>query len=144
MVLKVPKASTKGVDLYSTDLSKQIKYLSPKKIALLLPFKSNSIDFDSIQLAKQQIQRDGYIRIATEFYAGVEMALDSAKILGISTNLDVFDTEANPQKTRQLLSSEDFSKYDLVLGPMTLKNCQLVAESLKTTNTAVVLSLIHI
>ena len=138
MVLKVPKATTEGVDLYSTDLSKQIKYLSPKKIALLLPFKSNSIDFDSIQLAKQQIQRDGYIRIATEFYAGVEMALDSAKALGISTNLDVFDTEANPQKTRQLLSSEDFSKYDLVLGPMTLKNCQLVAESLKMTNTAVV------
>ncbi|MEC8724054.1 MAG: LysM peptidoglycan-binding domain-containing protein [Bacteroidota bacterium] len=138
MVLKVPKASTEGVDLYSTDLSKQIKYLSPKKIALLLPFKSNSIDFDSIQLAKQQIQRDGYIRIATEFYAGVEMALDSAKALGISTNLDVFDTEANPNKTSRLLSSEDFSKYDLVLGPMTLKNCQLVAESLKTTNTPVV------
>ena len=138
MILKYPKSSTEGVDLYSTDLSKQIKYLSLKKIALLLPFKSNSIDFDSIQFAKQQIQRDGYIRIATEFYAGVEMALDSAKALGISTNLDVFDTEANPQKTRQLLSSEDFSKYDLVLGPMTLKNCQLVAESLKTTNTAVV------
>ncbi|MAR98903.1 MAG: hypothetical protein CMP80_07235, partial [Formosa sp.] len=138
MVLKVPKASTEGVDLYSTDLSKQIKYLSPKKIALLLPFKSNSIDFDSIQLAKQQIQRDGYIRIATEFYAGVEMALDSAKVLGISTNLDVFDTEAKPQIIRQLLVSKDFSKYDLVLGPMTLKNCQLVAESLKTTNTAVV------
>ena len=138
MVLKVPKASTEGVDLYSTDLSKQIKYLSPKKIALLLPFKSNSINFDSIQLAKQQIQRDGYIRIATEFYAGVEMALDSAKALGISTNLDVFDTEAKPQIIRQLLVSKDFSKYDLVLGPMTLKNCQLVSESLKPTNTAVV------
>ena len=138
MVLKVPTASIEGVDLHSTDLSQQIKYLSPKKIALLLPFKSNSIDFDSIQLAKQQIQRDGYIRIATEFYSGVEMALDSAKALGISTNLDVFDTEAKPQIIRQLLVSKDFSKYDLVLGPMTLKNCQLVAESLKTTNTAVV------
>ena len=138
MVLKVPKASTEGVDLYSTDLSQQIKYLSPKKIALLLPFKSNSIDFDSIQLAKKQIQLDGYIRISTEFYSGVEMALDSAKALGISTNLDVFDTEAKPQIIRQLLVSKDFSKYDLVLGPMTLKNCQLVSESLKATNTAVV------
>ena len=138
MVLKVPIASTEGVDLHSTDLSQQIKYLSPKKIALLLPFKSNSIDFDSIQLAKQQIQLDGYIRISTEFYSGVEMALDSAKALGISTNLDVFDTEAKPEIIRQLLISKDFSKYDLVLGPMTLINCQLVAESLKSTNTAVV------
>ena len=68
MVLKVPIASIEGVDLHSTDLSQQIKYLSPKKIALLLPFKSNSIDFDSIQLAKQQTQLDGYIRISTEFY----------------------------------------------------------------------------
>ena len=138
MVLKVPIASIEGVDLHSTDLSQQIKYLSPKKIALLLPFKSNSIDFDSIQLAKQQIQLDGYIRISTEFYSGIEMALDSAKALGISTNLDVFDTEAKPQIIRQLLVSKDFSKYDLVLGPMTLKNCQLVSESLKATNTAVV------
>ncbi len=138
MVLKVPIASIEGADLHSTDLTQQIKYLSPKKIALLLPFKSNSIDFDSIQLAKQQIQRDGYIRISTEFYAGVEMALDSAKALGISTNLDVFDTEASPEIIRQLMASKDFSKYDLILGPMTLKNCQLVAESLKATNTAVV------
>ena len=67
MVLKVPKSNLKGVDLKITDLTAQLKHFNPKEIALLLPFKTNSIDFDSIHLAKKQIQRDGYIRISTEF-----------------------------------------------------------------------------
>lgn len=138
MVLKVPKSNLKGVDLKITDLTAQLQHFSLKEIALLLPFKSNSIDFDSIHLAKKQIQRDGYIRISTEFYAGVEMALDSVKQLGISTNLDVFDTEANLQKTQSLLLNNDLSKYDLVIGPITSGNCKQVAQSLQASNTAVV------
>lgn len=138
MVLKVPKSNLKGVDLKITDLTAQLKHFNPKEIALLLPFKTNSIDFDSIHLAKKQIQRDGYIRISTEFYAGLEMALDSAKQLGISINLEVFDTEANPQKTQKLLLNNDLSKYDLVIGPITSGNCKQVAQSLQASNTAVV------
>lgn len=138
MVLKVPKSNLQGVDLKITDLTSQLQNFIPKKIALLLPFKSNSIDFDSIHLAKKQIKLDGYIRISTEFYAGVEMALDSLKQLGISTNLDVFDTEANFQKTRSLLLNNDLSKYDLVIGPITSVNCKQVAQSLQVSNTAVV------
>ena len=141
MVLKVPKTSIEGVDLSAleeTKLTDQLKFLRPKSVALLLPFKVNSIDFDSIKLAKQQIQRDGYIRISTEFYAGVEMALDSAQRLGISVALDVFDTEASPQTTNRLLRTNDFSKYDFILGPLTQKNNNTVAQALQSTNTAVV------
>jgi len=141
MVLKVPKTSIEGVDLSAleeTKLTDQLKFLRPKSVALLLPFKVNTIDFDSIKLAKQQIQRDGYIRISTEFYAGVEMALDSAQRLGISVVLDVFDNEASPQTTNRLLRANDFSQYDLVLGPLTQKNNNIVAQALQSTNTAVV------
>lgn len=141
MVLKVPAANISDIDLTAlevTHLADQLQNLNTKSIAVMLPFKANLVDFDSIQLAKQQIQRDGYIRISTEFYAGVEMALDSAKRLGISTTLDVFDTEANPQTTRQLLQTHRFSKYDLVLGPLTSKNTTIVAQNLQQTTTAVV------
>ena len=141
MVLKVPKTSIEGVDLSAleeTKLSDQLKFLRPKSVALLLPFKVNTIDFDSIKLAKQQIQRDGYIRISTEFYAGVEMALDSAQRLGISVALDVFDTEASPQTTSRLLRTNDFTQYDLILGPLTQNNNNTVAQALQSTNTAVV------
>ena len=112
MVLKVPAKHIKDIDLTAlevTYLADQLQYFSPKSVALMLPFKANLVDFDSIQLAKQQIQRDGYIRISTEFYAGVEMALDSAKRLGISTTLAVYDTEASPQTTAQLLQTHNFS-----------------------------------
>ena len=141
MVLKVPKTSIEGVDLSAleeTILADQLKFLSPKSVALILPFKVNTIDFDSIKLAKQQIQRDGYIRIATEFYYGVEMALDSAQRLGISVALDVFDTEANTQTTNRLLRANDFSKYDVVLGPLSSENSNIVAQALQPTNTPVV------
>ncbi len=141
MVLKVPAKSINDIDLTAlevTHLADQLQYFSPKSVALMLPFKANLVKFDSIQLAKQQIQRDGFIRISTEFYAGVEMALDSAKRLGISTNLEVYDTEASSQTTSQLLRTHNFSKYDVVLGPLTSNNITLVAQNLQQTTTAVV------
>ena len=137
MVLKVPNSSLASIDLEAieeTRLADQLKFLRPKKIALILPFKAKSIDFDSTQLAKQQIQRDGYIRISTEFYAGVEMALDSAKRLGISTNLDVFDSEADLLVTNSLLRNNDFTQYDFVLGPLTALNSNSIAEALQSKN----------
>lgn len=141
MVLKVPKESINNIDvtaMETTLLNNQLQYFEPKSIALLLPFKTNSVNFSSSSIAKQQIQRDGYIRIATEFYAGVEMALDSAKRLGISTNLEVFDTQADVKTATQLIQNKDFSSYDLVLGPITVPNSVAVAKALAKTNTVVV------
>ena len=135
MVLKIP--SNKNLDSKSIELIKSIKYLSPKSIALLLPFKANSINFDSLQIAKQQIKRDGYIRISTEFYFGVEMALDSIKELGISVDLDVYDTDASLIKVKDLLNNNDFSKYDAIIGPMTVQNCDLLSKSLEGQKTPV-------
>jgi len=141
MVLKVPKSSIRAIDLdaiETTTLANQLQHFDPKLVALLLPFKTNSVAFDSIQLAKQQIQRDGYIRIATEFYAGVEMALDSAKRLGISTKLQVFDTQANAQTVNQLIQNKNLSNYDFILGPITAQNSTLMAKAMTKSNTAVV------
>ncbi len=135
MILKIP--SNKNLDSKSVELIKSIKYFRPKSIALLLPFKANSINFDSLQIAKQQIKRDGYIRISTEFYSGVEMALDSIKELGISVDLDVYDTDASLIKVQDLLNNNDFSKYDAIIGPMTVQNCDLLSKSLEEQKTPV-------
>ena len=141
MVLKVPNSSLASIDLEAieeTRLADQLRFLRPKKIALVLPFKAKSVHFESDQFARQQIQRDGYIRISTEFYAGVEMALDSAKRLGVSTDLDVFDSEADLIATNRLLRNNDFSKYDFVLGPLTALNSNSLAEALQSKNIAVI------
>ena len=131
MVLRVPKLSVKNIEkalVFTTSLSDSLVDLSPKNIALLLPFKTKSIDSDSLNLAREQLKRDGYINIATDFYSGVLVAIDSAKQLGISINLDVFDTNAKALDIKIILNQSNFSKYDAILGPITSQNLELTAQ----------------
>ena len=141
MVLRVPKSSVKNIEtalVYTTNISHSLVDLSPKNIGLLLPFKTKSIDSDSLNQAKEQLKRDGYINIAIDFYSGVAVALDSAKQLGISVNLDVFDTNAKALDVKTILNETDFSKYDLILGPITSKNLELTAQHVLKDNIPVV------
>jgi len=131
MVLKVPKSSIKNTEntlISTTSLRDSLLDLSPKNLALLLPFKTKSISINSSKLARKQLRRDGYINIATDFYSGAVIAIDSAKRLGISVNLDIFDTNAKAIDLRAILNQNNFSKFDAVLGPITLENLELTAE----------------
>ena len=131
MVLKIPKQNIRKIATESfpvVNLSDSLVDFSTKKIALLLPFKSKSIDFDSLDLAKSQLKRDGYINISTDFYAGVVTAIDSAKRLGISTALKVFDTNAEPLDLKSIVLQTNFSDYDAILGPITVQNLELTAK----------------
>ena len=141
MVLKIPKSSIQNIasELFPfVNLSDTLVNSSTKKIALLLPFKTKSIDFDSLNLAKSQLKRDGYINISTDFYAGVVMAIDSAKRLGISTKLAVFDTNAKMLDLKTVLLQTNFSNYDAILGPITAQNLELTAQYVQKENVHVV------
>ena len=131
MILKVPKSSIKNTEntlISTTSLRDSLLDLSPKNLALLLPFKTKSISVNSSKLARKQLRRDGYINIATDFYSGAVIAIDSAKRLGISVNLDIFDTNAKAIDLKAILNQNNFSKFDAVLGPITLENLELTAE----------------
>ena len=131
MILKVPKSSIKNTEntlISTTSLRDSLLDLSPKNLALLLPFKTKSISINSSKLARKQLRRDGYINIATDFYSGAVIAIDSAKRLGISVNLDIFDTNAKAIDLKAILNQNNFSKFDAVLGPITLENLELTAE----------------
>ena len=141
MVLKIPKASIQNIATETfpiVNLSDSLVDFSPKKIALLLPFKTKSIDFDSVNLAKSQLKRDGYINISTDFYAGVAMAIDSAKRLGISTKLEVLDTNAQPLDLKTVLLQTNFSNYDAILGPITTQNLELTAKYVQKDSVPVI------
>lgn len=141
MVLRVPKSSVKDIEtalVFTTTLSDGLVDLTVKNIGLLLPFKTKSIDSDSLSLAREQLKRDGYINLSTDFYSGVAIAIDSAKQLGISVNLDVFDTNAKALDVKTILNDTDFSKYDLILGPITSKNLELTAQHVLKDNIPVV------
>ncbi|WP_431135731.1 LysM peptidoglycan-binding domain-containing protein [Psychroserpens mesophilus] len=134
MVLKVPGTiETKHTlkDIANTNLSKNLKNLSAKRIALMLPFSLNKVDVDSVQEAKKMIRTNGLLSVSLDFHSGVLMALDSAKQLGISTNLKVIDTRNQSSEISKILETNDFSDYDAVIGPLMPNNLERVASKLK-------------
>lgn len=141
MVLKVPMNVTMEAvpdNVENSNLSKSLKNLKTKRIALLLPFRLDRIDTDSVQEAKEIIKKDNYTSVSLDFYSGVKMALDSAKQLGISTHIKVFDTENHSSQISKILSDNEFSDYDAIIGPVTTANFERVAMHLMGDNIPVI------
>jgi LysM repeat protein len=144
MVLKIPAsidAEGNLSDVETTKLISNLKNFETKKIALMLPYRLNRIDTDSIAEAKSMIKNNRLLSIVLDFHVGVTMALDSAKQLGISTDLKVLDTQYRAARTRELLEDNDFSNYDAVIGPMEEKSFDRVASALKSDKVPVIAAL---
>ncbi len=122
MVLKIPSDIDAVVgnseDTNVTDLKYNIVNTETKRLALLLPFRLHRIDLDSVAETKDIIKKDRMLSAALDFHSGVLMALDSAKALGISTQLKVIDTENRPSEVARIVEENDFSRYDAIIGPM--------------------------
>ncbi len=141
MVLKVPgHIETTNVvrDVANTNLTANLRNLSAKRLALMLPFSLNKVDVDSVQEAKKMIRANGLLSVSLDFHSGVLMALDSAKALGISTNLKVIDTRNQIAEVSKILEANDFSEYDAVIGPLMPTNLDRVASQLKSDQVPVV------
>lgn len=134
MVLKVPQSVKVGEvvgQVEETNLSTNLRNLKTKQIAVMLPFRLNRVDTDSVQEAKDLIKTDRRLSVSLDFYSGVLMAVDSAKRLGISTKLKVFDTEDQLAEISKILNGNDFSNYDAVIGPLIPNNLDRVARALE-------------
>jgi LysM repeat protein/ABC-type branched-subunit amino acid transport system substrate-binding protein len=141
MVLKIPfRAAVSGTDnvLERKDLTGLISDYKTKHIALMLPFRLNKVEFDSVQDTKESISKDPYLDVSLDFYTGVLTAIDSLKQLGVSVTLDVYDTKHEPTAVSKLLTETDFENVDAVVGPLTTKNFNLVSKALKKYNVPVV------
>ena len=99
MVLRVP-AESKGEFKIEDDLLVEkislldsIKESKSFELAILLPFKANEIEFDSIEKTKRILQKRNLHTISTEFYSGVLLAADTLSKNDISLKLNTFDTE---------------------------------------------------
>ncbi|WP_031427662.1 LysM peptidoglycan-binding domain-containing protein [Flavimarina sp. Hel_I_48] len=145
MILKLPKdglpideqLATSGIQ----DLSLALTDFSEKHIAILLPFNSNS-PADSL---KSMLKKNGLSRIALDFYSGALMAVDSAKSLGLSTKLQIYDTQyergkemVNAQMINEIIEQDDFSQVDAVIGPLLGQNVTDVSGKLRSKGIPVV------
>jgi LysM repeat protein len=141
MVLKIPLEASSSITtevVESSSLVDKLNNFETKRVALLLPFRLQRIETDSIDEAKRLIEKDPYLGLSLDFHTGVLMALDSAKQLGISTKLDVFDTKARISEVTSVLNANDFSNYDAVIGPITADNFERAASMLKSDNVPII------
>jgi len=141
MIIKVPKDVTNssgGDDIQRSVLMDKLVNFSTKNIAVMLPFRLNRVDMDSIQEVKDMLRQEGLLNISLDFHTGVLMALDSAKQLGISTKLDVFDTKARITEVSHIIRDNDFSNYDAVIGPFMSDGFDRAAAMLRNDNVPMV------
>ncbi|WP_109298806.1 LysM peptidoglycan-binding domain-containing protein [Aquimarina sp. AU474] len=145
MVITIPEE--KEVDTLAIDLGKE-KYLDlssklynfkPKKVAIMLPFSVDTMDFNARQKIEEHLKSKQSLRISLDLYSGVLVAIDSAKTKGITTELNVFDTQKsnNQNHIKQLITQNDFETTDVVIGPLYQSNLEIVASELKKYDTPV-------
>lgn len=142
MVLKIPY-SNKMTDsgetaTKKTHLESRITNFDTKHIAVMLPFKLNLVDFDSVSDIKNSIKRDKYLEASLDFYTGVLSALDSLKSLGISLKVDVYDTKYQVSEVLRIINENNFKDVDAVIGPLTSETFDKAASELRAYNVPVV------
>ncbi len=144
MVLKIPNREGAGnLEEYAEadmiNLEDRISDYSPKNLVVMLPFKLNALHTsDTTSNAPQIIRKDRVVQISLDFYSGVLMAIDSAKSLGLSTNVTFYDTEQNSGKVRSIIASNDFRNVDAVIGPILQSTIEAAAASLEPYNVPVI------
>ena len=119
---------------YTVDLAKNGDRLRTYRMAVLLPFRMERFADSTGSRRCAKIIKDK----VTNYYAGIQMALDSLQALGFRVRADFFDTRGDGAVTERILLDNDLSDYDFVLGPIYKTNVARVQKALAPFNTPVV------
>ncbi len=91
------------------------------KIAMLIPFHLDA----GPQYSKYVSE------LATQFYMGACMALDSLERKGLKADIHIFDTRNDSARVVSLINDTSFLSMDLIIGPFFESNVKIVAEFCK-------------
>jgi len=103
-------------------------YMQKKKrnnklnISVLLPFRSSNLNFNSIKEVESLLVDRNLYTIALDLYSGILHAINDLKKMGISINLNVFDTDNSLNKILEISNSEKIRNSDLIIGPLLPRN----------------------
>ena len=142
MVLKLPKKINFDENLVNDqkfNLSNSITNYTKKKIALMLPFGIDEMNFDSIQNMKSQLTNDKLLNLSLDFYVGVSTAIDSIASYGIPIEMEVFDTKSSSKSDiYEIIKRNNLSDYDLLIGPLTSDAFNYTSELLENESVQLV------
>ncbi|MES2799636.1 MAG: LysM peptidoglycan-binding domain-containing protein [Bacteroidota bacterium] len=79
---------------------------STYKIAIMLPFKLDDVNSNP------------YAGVATDFYMGAKLALDSLEEIGLKAEVTVLDCGSDSLSMVRLLQNPDLKRYDLIFGSL--------------------------
>jgi len=106
-----------------------------KEISYILPFKVADIGSTNKAAALKARLTDNKITpVATDFYSGALIALDSLQKMGYKFKVNVYDSEGDIKK---ITSNANIQNSQVVIGPFTTKSFNAVAELITNNKTAV-------
>ena len=106
-----------------------------KEISYILPFKVADIGATNKAAALKSRLTDNKITpVATDFYSGALIALDSLQKMGYKFKVNVYDSEGDIKK---ITSNAGVQNSQVVIGPFTTKSFNTVAELITNNKTAV-------
>lgn len=133
MILKIPPQFTGDLKVEDDLLVEKVKledslftttYL---QLAAFLPFKTAEIEFDSIEQTNALLKKRNLHTISLDFYMGMEMAIAKADSLGITTDLNVFDSQNKKAEIKAHVESQQWQGINAIIGPLIPSNFNFAA-----------------
>ncbi len=142
MIIKVPHVKTPIVEVkkpYSF-LIKNIAEGKRKRLAILLPFNLPNIENDSLNSTTTRLKKDKFLNITLDFYSGVLHAIDSAKVLGLPIDVEIYDSQENKNSSSvaTLIQNNKLNNASAIIGPFYQSNAEVAALLLKEENVPVI------
>jgi LysM repeat protein/ABC-type branched-subunit amino acid transport system substrate-binding protein len=138
MLLKVPSKSNQ----ITANSAKQKVVLSHKNsgdkktLVMLLPFNVAKNEPDMVN----QLKNDKFLNMTLDFYSGALVAIDSAKQIGLSVDVKIFDS--NETKTTSdvatVFAANHLENADAVVGPFYQSNVEKTAGLFAQNNVPVI------
>lgn len=115
--LRIPKEGTGGgpEEAVGTEGGTRPAPGIQRRVALLLPFSPGSSQAEEGN--EEESKSNSATEVAIEFRAGVDLALDTLRKLGLNADLHVFDTGMKPAQWSALFKSDEVRGMDLYIGP---------------------------
>ena len=125
----------------ATDANPKIKSgMNPsniKTVYFVLPFRVNGIQAGNIADIKIKLQKEKITAIASDFYSGALMALDSLQKMGFSLTVNVYDSNGNAQGVKAISSSEGLKNSQVIIGPFSPSAFNALSETITSDNIAI-------
>ena len=129
-VIKIEKDSIEisyNISKLDTIYSKKRKKNNQLNLSVLLPFRSATINYDSINEVESLFEDRNLYTIALDFYSGILYAVEDLKKLDILVELNVFDTENSVNKILEISNNTKILNSDLIIGPLIPRNFETLS-----------------